>query len=367
MNVEIAGDLSRRDLENAVLQIQESFPRVVDGLCNSHPAKYKVEIGMGSSDYLTIYEELVGRMVDFMPEEERKRCERRGYFNTPLVQDIAYVFPHHRLAQVRWWLSKEKYASALNALEKQGYTVIESKCDSLGWGKERKLEILSSLRDPLFPHLSSIDARAMHIVSVLSNGLEEQPEQYTFCTFTPKWVKLTSNEDWYRHSDGSQRIRKVKTQTEMPVPWVEKSLPQFAKNLPLARAVGLSSRVKTEKGVRHIPMIDFDNVCNGSFTNEALKSLGMKGVVVVSGRSYHFYGFELLGEDELLPYLDRIKEYPAVDTKWVDLQKEQGFMMLRLTPSRGKLTQPCFDELYNPPDKRPEEGYSKIELAARAA
>ncbi len=69
--------------------------------------------------------------------------------------------------------------------------------------------------------------------------------------------------------------------------------------LPPTHGLGMSSRVKLRSGqVRHIPMLDF--LCRKSPSNKQLihtvvARLGQKeGIVVDSGRSYHFYGTSLM-------------------------------------------------------------------------
>jgi len=131
---------------------------------------------------------------------------------------------------------------------------------------------------------------------------------------------------------------------------LENKLEELCKDLPLTRAIGLASKVKIEDEEKHIPMIDFG--CDYRHLNAALNSnfngkIKMPGMIVASGNSFHFYGFELLNQNKWVEFMELIKNIPEVDKNWPDLQLKQGFSMLRITPSRRKLTQPCFLDYHN--------------------
>lgn len=64
----------------------------------------------------------------------------------------------------------------------------------------------------------------------------------------------------------------------------------------------MASVVKLDDGsFRHIPMIDFSSHFEQDLSKaeEALRAIGEKrGFILASGRSYHYYGINLLSEDE---------------------------------------------------------------------
>jgi hypothetical protein len=76
----------------------------------------------------------------------------------------------------------------------------------------------------------------------------------------------------------------------------------IAKATSRNRALVLCSRVETfEDETMHIPMLDFEcgvsdeNLCE---LHEFITAVKEKGLILESGRSYHFYGFNLLSVDK---------------------------------------------------------------------
>ncbi len=75
------------------------------------------------------------------------------------------------------------------------------------------------------------------------------------------------------------------------------------------RALVLCSRVETRYDeVLHIPMLDFE--CAVSFENlvqirEFITEMNEKGLVLESGRSYHYYSFNLVSNDEWQKFMYR--------------------------------------------------------------
>ena len=78
------------------------------------------------------------------------------------------------------------------------------------------------------------------------------------------------------------------------------------------RLVSLSSRVWTEKGaLRHLVMMDFGIPASGARSKEAVAAaqevLGLHGLLVLSGNSYHLYGDRLVEWPDLV-----VKSSPGV-------------------------------------------------------
>ncbi len=97
--------------------------------------------------------------------------------------------------------------------------------------------------------------------------------------------------------------------------------------------------------VKHIPMMDFR--CEPSSRNlklvvEAMRRVGQQdGVVLESGRSYHYYGFNLLDEAGWLDFMYRnLLLTPFVDARYIGHRLLAGIARLRITASRGKPTVP---------------------------
>lgn len=72
-------------------------------------------------------------------------------------------------------------------------------------------------------------------------------------------------------------------------------------------ARGVLSRVRFENKTFHIPMMDFsceETEDNLAIIREFLEGIGQEnGVILSSGRSYHYYGAKLFSEEEWLKFL----------------------------------------------------------------
>lgn len=86
--------------------------------------------------------------------------------------------------------------------------------------------------------------------------------------------------------------------------------------------LGINSLVKIGRGMeRHIPMIDFNCVISGqNFLKvaENLKLLGQsRGFILESGKSYHYYGIELMTSGEWLDFMKKCKSHDIIGGKWI--------------------------------------------------
>ena len=110
-------------------------------------------------------------------------------------------------------------------------------------------------------------------------------------------------------------------------------------NLQSGEVLAISSRVECvgRRGM-HFPMLDFH--CKISSINDKrvrliVKSLDLRGYIVHSGQSYHFYGSELLPIEDLLTMLARELLFaPIIDRTWVAHQIIERACGLRI--SAGK-------------------------------
>lgn len=87
-------------------------------------------------------------------------------------------------------------------------------------------------------------------------------------------------------------------------------LSQMLERLGRKRALAIASNVKifSADNMLHIPMMDFD--CEVSPENleriqEFLRRIKQKGVILLSGRSYHYYGIGLLSKEDWLVFLGK--------------------------------------------------------------
>lgn len=105
--------------------------------------------------------------------------------------------------------------------------------------------------------------------------------------------------------------------------------------------VAINSKVILEDGSeRHIPMLDFkikSNDNNLKIVKDVLDILELKGVILDSGKSYHFVGYDLKTESELLDLLAYfILLQPISDKAWATHQILERSASLRLSRKYGK-------------------------------
>jgi hypothetical protein len=101
-------------------------------------------------------------------------------------------------------------------------------------------------------------------------------------------------------------------------------------------SVVLSSVVATSPSARHMCMLDFavpPSTEGLELARETASSLRLNGMLVNSGRSYHFYGDRLLNTSKWRELLLRASLLaPIVDGRWITHQLLQGYAGLRVSP-----------------------------------
>jgi len=131
------------------------------------------------------------------------------------------------------------------------------------------------------------------------------------------------------------------------------------RNLTPDFAVGLASKVVMNDGsVMHIPMVDLHTGSLGIMLEDRkiiwyeAKASDLLRIVsryrlhpaikVKSGNSYHIYGTRLKTPEEWKRFMHELRDDNAVGKIWPDLQIQQGFSLLRITPCAQK---PYFPEV----------------------
>lgn len=121
----------------------------------------------------------------------------------------------------------------------------------------------------------------------------------------------------------------------------DKKIGEIVEHLPQGRLLGVSSTVVLLDGrSAHVPMMDF--ICTPSPQNAAMlcKLIGAlgqgRGALLESGRSYHYYGFRLLTDQEWRIFLGKCLLMSSfADDRYIGHQLVDGYCVLRL--SSGKL------------------------------
>ncbi len=117
------------------------------------------------------------------------------------------------------------------------------------------------------------------------------------------------------------------------------SLSGWARTVRGRDAIALDSEVILADGSSmFIPMLDFSvksSKRGGEATARAcVEALGVPGYLVVSGRSYHFYGEHLVdGAGQLDFWSKALLLTPMVDERWIAHQIRSGRSALRVTPN----------------------------------
>jgi hypothetical protein len=141
---------------------------------------------------------------------------------------------------------------------------------------------------------------------------------------------------------GLEQDRRPRVLTKVPrLDVAAEKLREIAASLGEHRLLGICSTVRLVGGRSlHIPMMDF--MCASSPSNlELLTSLlgnlrlG-RGCLLDSGRSYHYYGFRLLSEEDWQRFMGRCLLMSGfADDRYIGHQLVDGHCVLRL--SSGKL------------------------------
>lgn len=143
---------------------------------------------------------------------------------------------------------------------------------------------------------------------------------------------LTLAKRHNRQSDTAELILRERVTVEGLVALVD--------SLARGTTLALSSRVRCSDGVkRHIPMLDFhcrESAHNDLLVRQIAEALEIKGYLAHSGQSYHFYGAQLISEDELIQFLSKSLLYcPVIDRAWIAHQLIERACGLRISPGKN--------------------------------
>jgi hypothetical protein len=120
----------------------------------------------------------------------------------------------------------------------------------------------------------------------------------------------------------------------------------IAQTLGGNRLLGICSAVRLAGGgSAHIPMMDF--MCSASTTNldllaHLLDDLHQgRGCLLASGRSYHYYGFQLFTEEEWRVFLGKCLLMSGfADDRYIGHQLVDGYCVLRMSSGKSKTLVP---------------------------
>lgn len=113
-------------------------------------------------------------------------------------------------------------------------------------------------------------------------------------------------------------------------------------NLPARDLVAFYSPVQVTDDERrlHLPLLDLGVKLGPegqASAMDAMRALGLSGLLFESGRSYHFYGVQPVTQSELVTLLARAQLLsPIVDSRWVSHQLIDGRCGLRISTDSEK-------------------------------
>ena len=357
MSTDIAGDLGEAQLVDAHNEIQTVFNGQIPGYFNGKRAKYSLESGVSKDgNYIYLDANCYGDLKDFFEPEKLKYWERyytrynrstdRFERSNHLLQDsIGRAFPYHGIVLLNdslYFMRRDiSRKRILKGLEKLDYT-IEGKKDTAfahNWGSETKRELLKAIR-----RRGIVDPRIQKIVDILRENIGA--DSYTFAHYKPG-ARLHLTFGGYKEivKTGHKKVDRVFELTEERLEpfqgFYTCDFSIYGAHPAVKTAAGIASPVQTRQGKRHIPMIDFRDRARLEDVEFDLARLNIPGMVVESGNSFHFYGFETLSQDDWRNFIEESRSLRSVDKNWPDLQLEQGYSMLRITPAYHRLFQPC--------------------------
>ena len=140
---------------------------------------------------------------------------------------------------------------------------------------------------------------------------------------------------------------------EVPISDVsQEKLDSLVGELKEGFVLAISSKVQLKSGgLAHIPMMDFrcePSSMNAAIVKRALKAMGEDaGLLVNSGRSYHFYGLRLLSQDAWIQFLAMgILFTPIVDARFIAHRLADKACRLRIGSGPGKPSLPKVTEIF---------------------
>ncbi len=114
------------------------------------------------------------------------------------------------------------------------------------------------------------------------------------------------------------------------------------------QTLGVCSLVNTKADdIAHIPMVDFHcppSKGNLKLVKTCLRQIGQRdGVILNSGRSYHYYGFKLLTQKEWIEFFGKcLLVSPIIDYRFIGHRLIDGWAVLRIYSNDLKPKTPEF-------------------------
>lgn len=144
----------------------------------------------------------------------------------------------------------------------------------------------------------------------------------------------------FLHHDNSSNQRWQVLASELTAEIIIDKIATLPNNLALAIE---SKCILHDASIGYIPMMDFKPNPSGDnleLLKEFLKRLAFKGILVDSGASYHFYGFDLLAHTQWIMFMGECLLVPWSDSRWIGHSLIAGGGDLRISATKQKPKHP---------------------------
>ena len=149
--------------------------------------------------------------------------------------------------------------------------------------------------------------------------------------------------------DTAEPSRLVPLKPDTVPAWLNQTLA----SIPPTEGISIASKcVTANKEIRHIPLMDFacpPTPAYEQFIVDALQKIGYKkGVLVRSGKSFHFYGLELITAEQWQQFMSYgILLSPFTDVRYIGHRLISGYSLLRIEKTQIKPVTPTIVRLLN--------------------
>ncbi len=120
-------------------------------------------------------------------------------------------------------------------------------------------------------------------------------------------------------------------------------------SLPGNLALALNAKcILRDDSLRYIPMMDFKPTPNANsleLLKEFLKRLKRRGIILDSGASYHFYGFDFLDHAQWIRFMGECLLAPWSDSRWIGHSLIEDGSTLRISANEHKRKVPSVCEV----------------------
>jgi hypothetical protein len=153
-------------------------------------------------------------------------------------------------------------------------------------------------------------------------------------------------KDWVIDKLLAHNDREEKKLIAVPKGQVRQWITEKTRKLDDSEVIGFSSKCIVRGGeIMHLPLMDFScapSPENYNFIGLALEKLGeKKGVILASGKSFHYYGMELQTAEEWQRFMHRcLLLSPFTDIRYIAHRLVSGYCILRITSNLVKQTVP---------------------------